>query len=269
MSTPFLEEEFTFTNPDGSTVRVRGSGNQDYAVFETLDGYTVVKDADTGYYKYATLSSDKNQLVPLGPNVGDADPQRLGLRRHIRIRRDAARREALSSPLQRGQRRRWETRRDRKKAQLRSVPPMTAPDALPQETVTVGNYVGLCVLIRFPDVADTISQQEVNNFCNQPGYTGFGNSGSVRDYFFDNSRGKLTYTNAVTTYYTAAHNRSYYSDPSIAFGTRAKELILEALKWLKAKGFNFGQLSADSDGFIYALNVFYVGPTVNNWSEGL
>jgi hypothetical protein len=28
MSTPFLDEEFTFTNPDGSTIRVRGTGNQ-------------------------------------------------------------------------------------------------------------------------------------------------------------------------------------------------------------------------------------------------
>jgi M6 family metalloprotease-like protein len=268
MSTPFIDEEFTFTNPDGSTIRVQGSGNQYYAVFETLDGYTVVRDPDTGFYKYATLSTDKNQLVSAGPNVGDVDPQSLGLQRHIRIRRETARQEALSSPLQQG-RRRWETRRDQKKAQLRSVMPMTAPEALPQGTVTVGNYVGLCVLIRFPDVGDTISQQEVNNFCNQVGYAGFGNNGSVRDYFYDNSRGKLIYTNAVTQYYTAAHNRAYYTDPAIAYGTRAKELILEALNWLKAQSFNFGQLSADSGGYIYALNVFYVGPTVNNWSEGL
>ena len=49
--------------------------------------------------------------------------------------------------------------------------PTTKPEALPLGTVTVGNYVGLCILIRFPDVADTISQQEVNNFCNLPGYT--------------------------------------------------------------------------------------------------
>ena len=99
---------------------------------------------------------------------------------------------------------------------------MTDPESLPQATVTVGNYVGLCILIRFPDVADTISQQEVTNFCNLPGYSGFGNNGSVRDYFFDNSRGKLTYTNAVTQYYTAAHNRSYYTDPTISYGTRAR-----------------------------------------------
>ena len=268
MSTPFLDEEFTFTNPDGNTVRVRGTGNQYYAVFETLDGYTVLKDPDTGYYNYARLSDDKNRLVPAGPRVGDVDPQSLGLQRRIRVRRENARQQALSSPLLQGQNRRWQTRREQKKALLRSVMPMAALDALPQGTVTVGSYVGLCILIRFPDVADTISQQEVTNFCNLSGYTGFGNNGSVRDYFWDNSRGRLTYTNAVTQYYTAAHNRSYYTDPTIAYGVRAKELIVEALNWLKSQSFNFGQLSADSGGYIYALNVFYVGPTVNNWSEG-
>ena len=44
--------------------------------------------------------------------------------------------------------------------------PIAAPEALPQGAVTVGNYVGLCILIRFPDVADTILQQEVTDFCN-------------------------------------------------------------------------------------------------------
>jgi M6 family metalloprotease-like protein len=272
MPTPFINEEFTFTNPDGSTIRVRGTGNQYYAVFETLDGYTVVQDPATGFFVYAALSADKNQLVPTGARVGEAEPQSLGLQRHIRIRRESARQQAGQSPLQEGEKRRWEVRREQKKARrqaLRATIPMTDPESLPQATVTVGNYVGLCILVRFPDVADTISQQEVSNFCNLPGYSGFGNSGSVRDYFFDNSRGKLTYTNTVTQYYTAAHNRSYYTDPAISFGSRARELIVEALNWLKAQGFNFGQLSSDSGGFVYALNVFYAGPVVNNWSEGL
>jgi M6 family metalloprotease-like protein len=68
-------------------------------------------------------------------------------------------------------------------------------------------------------VSGTITQQEVENYCNQPGYTGFGNNGSVRDYFFETSDGKLTYTNVVTSYYTAQNNRSYYTDPAVTYGT--------------------------------------------------
>jgi M6 family metalloprotease-like protein len=269
MPTPFLEEEFTFTHPDGNTFQVRGSGNQHYAVFETLDGYTITKDPETGDYQYAGLSADKNDLVPTGAKVEAVDPASLGLRPHLRVRREAAKHKARSAPMLQVERPQWEIRREQKKRRRKGILPGQGPEAIPLADVTTGNYVGLCLLVEFPDVAPTISVQEVDDFCNQSGYTGFGNNGSVRDYFHDNSRGKLTYTNQVTDYYTAAHNRSHYTDPDTQYGTRARELIIEALDHLKAQGFDFSQLSSDTNGFIYALNVFYVGPRVNNWSEGL
>lgn len=269
MPTPFVNEEFTFTNPDGSTIRVRGSGNQYYAVFETLDGYTVVKNPDNGFYTYAQLSEDKSQLIATDGIVGQVAPQSLGIQPHLRIQTESAKQQAQSAPMLQEGFSQWRVRRQQKKTQLQGISATTSADARPASTVTVGNYLGLCILIKFPDVAASISQQEVSNFCNLPGYAGFGNKGSVRDYFYDNSQGKLTYTNVVTQYYTAAHNRSYYTDPAIDYGTRARELILEALNYLKSQGFNFSQLSSDSNGLIYALNVFYVGPRVNNWAEGL
>lgn len=269
MSAPFINEKFTFTNPDGSTFEVVGSGNQYYARFETEDGFTVVKDPETGYYKYAQLSDDKGALLPTAQSVGEVDPNELGLEKHLRVRKESAKQLAESASMAQGPTPRWKTRRALKKAAIAQQRAVAGPESAPFTAPTVGNYVGLCILIEFPDVAQTISVQEVNNFCNQSGYTGFGNNGSVKDYFYDNSRGKLTYTNVVTQYYTAAHNRSYYTDPSVAFGSRARELITEALDHFKAQGFNFGQLTADSNGFIYALNVFYAGARVNNWSEGL
>lgn len=269
MPAPFFDEKFTFTNPDGSTIQVKGWGNQYYAVFETLDGYTVVQDPETGFYTYAQLSEDKNELLPTDAKVGEVDPQSLGLQPHIRIRRESAHQKAYNAPMIQEGLNRWQVRRQQKKTQLRGIVPSTRPEALPRSTVTVGNYVGLCILIQFPDVLGTISQQEVSSFCNQSGYTGFGNNGSVRDYFYDNSHGKLTYTNVVTQYYTATHDRSYYTDETVPYGTRARELILEALNFLKSKGFDFSQLSSDSDGYIYALNAFYAGPRVNAWRKGL
>ena len=77
---------------------------------------------------------------------------------------------------------------------------------------------GLCLLIRFPDVAETITRQQIDDFCNQPGYTGFSNNGSVYDYFVHASDGMLQYRNLVTAYYTAANNRAHYTDPAIPFG---------------------------------------------------
>src|SRR5690349_20230218 len=84
MSIPYLGQEFTFPQPDGTYLQVRGFGNQDTAVFETLDGFTVTKDPVTGFYQYAALSSDGNDLVPTGYQAERVNPRNLGLAKNIR-----------------------------------------------------------------------------------------------------------------------------------------------------------------------------------------
>lgn len=171
---------------------------------------------------------------------------------------------------------RWEERREEEKAAKRRAVEMAAEGvaAFAPSRQTVGDFVGLCLLIDFPDERETISRQEVDNFCNQRGYVGFGNNGSVYDYFFDISGGKLRYTNLVTPYYTARHPKSYYTDPSLSWQThgpvRAQELIREALDYFMAQGFDgFDNLTVDEQQNVYAVNTFYAGSRTNQWSEGL
>lgn len=267
MPLPFQREPFTFQNPDGSELQVLGWGNQYQAVFETLDGYSVVTNPENGYWEFAELSTDRTELTPTGQRANQVGPGALTLPQHLRVRRGAARSTAAKSPLLQTDRiPRWLERRNAQRSIAESLSDI---DAAPPSQQTVGDYEGLCLLIDFPDVASTIQRAEVDNFCNQPGYGGFANNGSVRDYFIDVSANRFRYTNTVTEYYTAVNNRSYYTDPSITFGTRTRELITEALDSLVADGFDFSGLSADGSGSIYALNVFYAGARVNNWSEGL
>ena len=270
MPVPYAGDEFTFYNPDGSELRVRGWGNQFEAIFETLDGYTVVKDPRSGFYHYAALSDDRQELVPTGTVVGAQDPETLAIPQHLRLPRPVTRARAEAAHSQPGRKPRWEVRREERRQRLRaSADEAASDDGDPEPATTTGTYVGLCLLIQFPDVPGTISQADVADFCNTPGYSGFGNNGSVRDYFDAVSDSKLIYTNQVTAYYTAQHPRSHYTDPSIPYGTRARELIVEALTDLRSQNYDFSGLTSDSGGFVYALNVFYAGPTVNNWAEGL
>lgn len=268
MSSPFVKEAFTFRNPDGSLIDVLGWGDQHYAVFESLDGFTVIEDPDTGYYHYARLSDDRSELLPTGMRVGAGDPRSLGLEPHLRAHPQAIREKVRSARAASGQQR-WEVRRERRRAALQRALEAGGPQPAPPSEPRTGTYVGLCVLIQFPDVTGTITREEVSDFCNQQGYNGYGNKGSVYDYYFDNSGGRLKYTNVVTSYYTAKHKRSYYTNSSVAQPTRARELIKEALDNLKSQHFDFSQLSSDSDGYVYALNVFYAGDRVNNWGQGL
>jgi M6 family metalloprotease-like protein len=198
-----------------------------------------------------------------------AAPESAGLTEGVRVNPSAARAQAMEGvglPTPR-----WERRREESRTALRTA--LRSGDenvlAAPPARQTVGTFVGLCLLIDFPDVPGTISRDEVDAFCNRQGYNGFGNNGSVYDYFFDISGGQLRYTTIVAPYYRAKNKRSYYTDPKVPYGDRTRELIREALAYHKAQKFDFRALTADSKGYVFATNVFYAGDVENNWSEGL
>ncbi len=269
MSIPFNGKRFTFQQPDGTTLEVRGWGDQHQAVFETLDGYTVVRDPQSGFYSFAEVSPDGETYRSTGVPPRVRSGAALGLPPGARLAPAAQRRRALGPDRHLPGKRRWETRREEVRRRRREAMRTAGIALAPPSRATVGDYVGLCLLIQFPDVPGDIPALEVDDFCNQPGYGGFGNNGSVFDYFRDTSHGKLRYTNVVAGYYTASHPRSYYTNPSIPQPVRTFELIGEAVSHFLAQGFDFSQLTADANGFIYALSVFYAGTRVNNWAEGL
>ena len=132
MPVPFFGKEFAFVQPDGTTLRVRGWGDQEQAVFETLDGFTVVRDPVTGFYQYATVSDDGEDFLPTGFQAEDVgnptgdprvhrwrvNPYNLGLTPGLRTsRRGKGTPLSISSGLLRGKTR-WETRREVTRMQL-------------------------------------------------------------------------------------------------------------------------------------------------------
>lgn len=273
MSAPFYRKKFTFTQPDGTKLDVIGSGNQRDAVFETPDGFTVVEDPATGFYEYASPTADGGDIEPSGITAAMAKPPTVAaLQKGVRPNRPTARargREGQGLPAGGT---RWEARRRDAQLQRLTAAAGLAPAGIalaPPKRTTTGTYVGLCLLIDFDDEPATISQAEVEEFCNKPGYSGYGNNGSVRDYFHEVSNEKLTYTNMVTPYYRAKHPRDYYTKESVAQPLRARELIREALTHWVSKGFDFSKITVDPQEFAYAVNVFYAGPVVNNWAKGL
>ena len=171
MSRPFSGKEFTFTQPDGTALWVRGWGDQHHAVFETLNGYTVAEDPTTGFYQYADISPDGEELLPTGARPRLTNPRNLGLSPGLRVKREASKAKSLESPGLPPGTSRWEVRRRQFKDALRNSAAAGIAPAPPQRE-TVGDFVGLCLLIQFPDVAGTITREEVDDFCNRSGYSG-------------------------------------------------------------------------------------------------
>ena len=274
---PFAKT-FRFTQPDGTRIEVWGEGDEFRAVFEHR-GYTVVRDRATKAYTYARLSADGTELLPTRLVVGQADPAASGLPQHLRIAPEAAaaqarqRFERWDAGMQ--IRRRWQER----KSQLQLLREQAASGKVvmaPPSFTTTGTKVGLCLLIDFPDAPATVPSADIHEFCNDDGYTGYGNNGSVKEYYQDVSGGLLTYTNVVTAYVRMVKPHSFYCDTSKDAGSQANMLIADAIAILKAKPNyeteilpTFESLSQESDGELVACNVFYAGDNGGDWTYGL
>jgi len=146
----------------------------------------------------------------------------------------------------------------------------------PPSYTTVGTKAGLCLLIDFPDETNTLSQADIVDFCNGDNYTAFGNNGSVKKYFEDNSNTLLTYTNIVTVCIRMARPKAYYNDTSKDEGEQANFLIRDAVAALKTLpnyatdiAPAFSNLTLDASNRAIACNVFFAGEDSGVWSYGL
>ncbi|MBN1603094.1 MAG: M6 family metalloprotease domain-containing protein [Chitinispirillaceae bacterium] len=268
---------FDLEQPDGSTVPVLVWGDEFYQHVESPDGFTLVRNEKTGWICYAQLSSDSSELLPTdsiyrfssGLRKAQSDTQSV-FSRHLKISREHRLRnhEKVRSRLQ---------KKDESE-EMETPAPAPPPDdeggsaiIMPLQGVNPvkGEFTGLTILIDFSDKTATIPKDSVENFVNKRGYTGYGNNGSVRDYFYDVSGGKVDYKNIVLAYHRARNPKNYYDNSTTSFGLRAQELILEALNKLKNEGFDFSQLSSNSRKRIYAVNVLYAGTPSMGWSKGL
>ncbi len=251
---PYDGARFDLSQPDGTRVPVKVWGDEYFQHIESLDGYTLVRDSATRVICYAALVGGGDTLVSTGVPAGDPAVATLGLARHLalpaQVRRDRARdaRALLDSDLI--------ARQDK--------------DMRDPQPSCLGEVHGITLIVDFSDQVGTVPPASFDDYLNLPGYNGFGNHGSVRDFFLDVSDGALEYTNFVSdAYYRAVNPKTYYDDPNVPYGQRARELVREALQDLESQGFDFSQYDANRDGYIDALNIFYAGVPNHGWSVGL
>lgn len=264
-----------FTQPDGTPIELRGQGDEFHAVFETLEGYTVLFDESVQGYCFAQLSVDGTELVSTGETVRNGTPQTQGLQPHLRINPETAAQIIAKKRAQ------WDADLEistRWKA-LKEATALEAsgdPRLAPPSRTTVGTKVGLTLLIDFPDVAGTVPQEAIADFCNADNYSSFGNRASVKGYFQYNSNGKLTYSNVVTVYIRVPQPKTYYNNITKDAGLQGRLLINDAIAAMKALPNytteilpTFGDLSVDSQNRVLALNVLFAGADSGRWSYGL
>jgi len=274
-ATPFL---INSTQPDGSVVQIRKVGNEHFNYTLTgEDSILVVRDAD-GYWNYA-----------------DEQGKKTGMRVHAKSKRGKKElnflknrdsRQILEKFHKKHREKREKEQSDLMMLQSSADAPMKANEwggwgdwgggTTTQTTNTdwptrpalnsvkkEGEVRGLVILVQFSDVKfkRDNANEEYSNFLNKEGYSDYSMSGSVRDFFINNSMGKYRPTFDVAGPITLKKTRDDYGSNvnpnNIAAG--AVNAISEAMDSLVARNMDFSPYDSDDDKVVDFVYMIYAG----------
>lgn len=281
--------ETSWVQPNGQELKLRVFGDEFYGRAETADGFTVVYNPTSRAYEYARLSADGTALEPSGVDATRRAPAALQKSLELASPQIKQIREKNRTTFTGDRLESWNKRvkavRNIRMASLGGATlkgPAAAEAKLRAAPVT-GAIRGLTIIAQFPDdpnttAADPVtfptSKAKIERYANGVGYTEDGNTGSIRDYFYDQSLGKLEYTQTVTEIITLPRPRNYYNYSDYPVNSEFHEesgriLLLDAIEVLKSEGFDFTGLTTDALGRALATNIFFAGRDSGVWSQGL
>jgi len=235
-------EVLTLGQQNGGDVELRVFGDEHYARYENLNGFTAVYDQELGRYCYARLAADAFRST--GIPITQAPP--VGLARHLqesaaviaaksqalRIRRTAIAGGAMEAGI------------------VRVFGPNQG--LLEGRVLSKGAIKGLTILVNFQDITSTVTVADVDEMLNGTNYTRNGNICSARDYYLSVSTGQLDYRNVVVGPYTLSRNRQFYVN---------NLLVEEALNLAVADGLDLRQFDSQNQNLVDAINILYAGQT--------
>jgi M6 family metalloprotease-like protein len=267
--------------PGGGTLPLRVFGDEFYARTTTEGGYTVLFDEAVQSWFYAERA-ESGKLVSTGVRAGGKVPP--GLVPHLTegSAEVAAKRQEMIAAYAPEREARWQAR----VAHASGTTDTGAAPGEPFAAPLAGAQAGLTILVQFPDDTATSATDPVNlpvtrtkmeRWANETGYTDDGNTGSVKDYFRDQSNGALTLTQLVTAVVTMPRPRSYYnfsdypSNQTVRpnSGDAGRLLVADAINKLKGEGFDFSGLSVNSSNRVLATSLLFAGSDSGNWAKGL
>lgn len=141
-------------------------------------------------------------------------------------------------------------------------------------TAMTGSKRGLVVLAEFTDVHFSLPGADFQRLFNEKGYSDATNSGSVRDYFLDQSYGQFDFCFDVVGPITLPHPRSYYgNNNSAGDDLLPATMVADALRLADAH-VNFRDYDWDGDGeaeHVYVIHAGYdeaqSGTNADIWSH--
>jgi M6 family metalloprotease domain len=248
----------TVQQPDGTLLSVRLHGDEHFHYMTTSDNLMITQKIDGSYHYVVNNENDLQTSTFRARNPEQRSSEEIHFVKNIN-------QKAL-----------LKTRTQMLPRKIIAAP--TLSDTVPlgkrlMNLVKGGNIVNtrsankirsasvikeLVILVNFSDTVFTTAspQTSFDNLFNQTGYSTNGSSGSVRDFYKDNSMGLMTFDFTVTGPITLPHTMAYYgANDSNGNDIRPADMITDACQIISSS-IDFSQFDNDGDG--YADNVFIV-----------
>jgi M6 family metalloprotease-like protein len=231
-----------FTQPDKTVITILLKGDERVKWAQTSDGYTIMFNS-TGVYEYAILNGD-GDMVPSGIKANNVDSR---LSDEVYFLETLSKTIFYSKSQITVMKQIWE---------MYDNETLKGTKAFP----TTGNRKLVCILMSYSDLPMTKTRAEFDNLFNQIGYTIDGATGSVKDFFLENSYNLFNLTVTVAGPYTAANIASYYGTNTGGAGTDQypQELVTEAITFANAD-VDYADFDNDGDGTVDGVYMIYAG----------
>ena len=241
----------TITQPDGTQLTIRIHGDEAFHYTTTTDGYLIRKDTD-GFFKYYDFEG-KKLTAQVASNIDIRSQEESRLLAGLKTAKKVLPQMFKQHPIN------------------KKTPLVTAPATIAQyknnmkraaaQEVTHGEY--LVILVGFKDNAFTFKNEAFDTWLNQEGYSTDGGTGSVKDYYRDNSMGRFIPNFTVLGPFTLPQKQTYYAGNSEETGedTNPRAMIVDACNLAKAAHpeIDFSIFDNNNDGLMDNVNVIYAG----------
>lgn len=251
--------------PDGSVLTVMLRGDENFHYTSTEDGQPLVQRAD-GAYCYATLDSNGKLTASaqVAHDVESRGAAELSFLNYYTAESQKVRSLGMERVKQRNARRMARlANRGVVDASGKPVRRVMAGATGGEGIGVTGKRKGLVILVNFKDkkMQSKHTQAEWNDYFNKVGYNKYGNNGSVHDYFYAQSYGKLDLEFDVIGPVTVSKNMaSYGANDAQGNDIDPAGMIKEACELAYAKEkMDMSQYDWDGDGAVDQVYVIYAG----------
>lgn len=226
---PAYPGTITVSQPDGTEIKIKLSGDERLNWASTTDGYTLLRNSEN-YWTFAEKDANGN-LAPseIIYRNSSSDASRKGIEKGLCFT-DEQKFEAKQRSL--------------------NMSGTTSSDLQVEGTFpSKGKNKLLLLMLNYSDTEPVYTQEQFSNLMNQEGYSSIG---SFRDFYLENSYGQLDIATTVTQWVTLPYTKSYYGSD------RAIEMIQHGLNILDSE-LDLSEFDNDGDGVLDGLAVIHQG----------